>query len=174
MNASDQELSLNKLIILYMLNKCNERLSNTQISDFVLNSGYTNYFSLQEYLNQLTDTYLIRNERLGNNSFYHITPEGVTTLSFFTNRIPDSTQNEILAYLEKHAIEIKTNVEIVANYIPGLSGDYLVHCYVKDGDVLLMELKLTVYDKDSAIAMCEKWKEKNADLYIEFLGKLIE
>ncbi|MDA3846161.1 MAG: DUF4364 family protein [Vallitaleaceae bacterium] len=174
MNASDQELSLNKLIILYMLNKSNQRLSNTQISDFVLDSGYTNYFSLQEYLNQLTDTYLIRNEKLGNNSIYHITPEGITTLSFFTNRIPESTREEIHTYLEEHAIEIKTSVEIVANYMPGLSGDYLVHCYVKDGDVLLMEIKLTIFDKDSAIAICEKWKEKNADLYIDFLGKLIE
>ena len=47
MNGSDYELSLNKLMVLFLIDKAGLPLSNTQISEFLLNSGYTDYFSLQ-------------------------------------------------------------------------------------------------------------------------------
>ena len=47
--------TLYKLMILYMLSKVNFPLSNTQISEFMLDKQYTNYFTLQEVLNSLAD-----------------------------------------------------------------------------------------------------------------------
>lgn len=174
MTHSDYELSQNKLIILYMLEMSENPLTNTQISDFVLEHGYTNYFSLQEYLNQLTDTELIKIEEVGHNSFYHLTKKGKTILEFFVNRIPDVTKEEVETYLKEHQLEIRTNVEIVANYIPGLNDDYKVHCYVKDGPTMLMEITLTVFDKETAVSMCKKWKTESSDIYKTFLYKLMD
>ena len=37
---------LYKLIILYMLNKVDFPLTNSQISEFILDEGYTTYFKL--------------------------------------------------------------------------------------------------------------------------------
>ena len=44
-----------KLMILYMLDKVNFPLSNSQISSFVLGREYTTYFTLQNTLNTLID-----------------------------------------------------------------------------------------------------------------------
>ena len=41
---------LYKLIILYMLNKVDFQRKNSQISEFILDEGYTTYFKLQQAL----------------------------------------------------------------------------------------------------------------------------
>ena len=64
-----------------MLQNVNFPLSNTQISDFILEKEYTNYFHLQEALSELQDTKLIEIEKVRNTSYYHMTEEGSKTLS---------------------------------------------------------------------------------------------
>ena len=60
----ESSFTLYKLIILYMLQNVNFPLSNTQISDFILEKEYTNYFHLQEALSELQDTKLIEIEKV--------------------------------------------------------------------------------------------------------------
>ena len=43
-----EAFTLYKLIILYMLDKVDFPLTNSQISEFVLDKGYTDYFKLQQ------------------------------------------------------------------------------------------------------------------------------
>lgn len=173
MSVSNQELSLNKLIILYMLNILDTPLTNSKISEFVLNNNYTNYFSLQEYLNQMVETNLLKTTSVSNATLYHITESGQTTLDFFENRIPETTKVEIIQYLNDNKFEIKSSLEISANYIPGLNDKYLVHCLAKEKNDILLELKVTVYEKDYAIKICENWKESNHEIYKNLLSDLI-
>ena len=53
---SQDTLMLYKLMVLYMLNKVDFPLTNSQISEFILDKGYTNYFTLQQALHDLSDT----------------------------------------------------------------------------------------------------------------------
>ena len=45
--------TLYKLIVLYMLQKVDFPLTNSQISEFVLDKEYTNYFTLQQALSEM-------------------------------------------------------------------------------------------------------------------------
>ena len=45
---------LYKLMVLYMLNKVDFPLTNSQISEFILDKGYTNYFTLQQMFGTVT------------------------------------------------------------------------------------------------------------------------
>ena len=47
--------TLYKLMILYMLSKVNFPLSNTQLSSFMLDKQYTDYFTFQETINSLVE-----------------------------------------------------------------------------------------------------------------------
>ena len=47
-----ETFTLYKLIILYMLNKVDFPLTTSQISEFVLDKGYTTYFKLQEAISE--------------------------------------------------------------------------------------------------------------------------
>ena len=44
-----------KLIILYMLQNSEGDLTNSQITDFILDRKYTNYFQLQQAISELVE-----------------------------------------------------------------------------------------------------------------------
>ena len=73
-------LTLYKLIILYMLRKVNFPLTNTQITSFMLEKNYTDYFHVQEALNDLVEAKLIVVEKIRNSSQYTATVDGEQTL----------------------------------------------------------------------------------------------
>ena len=63
---------LYKLIILYMLDKVDFPLTNSQISEFILNEGYTNYFTVQQTISELVESGFIHEESTHNRTFYHL------------------------------------------------------------------------------------------------------
>lgn len=56
--------TLYKLMILYMLSKVNFPLSNTQLSSFMLDKQYTDYFTFQETINSLVEDGFIEATRI--------------------------------------------------------------------------------------------------------------
>ena len=52
-------LTLYKLIVLYMLNRVNFPMTNAQVSDYILEKEYTNYLTLQQVINELSDAHMI-------------------------------------------------------------------------------------------------------------------
>ena len=96
---SQDTLMLYKLMVLYMLNKVDFPLTNSQVSEFILDKGYTNYFSLQQALHDLSDTELIRTEHIHNNSYYTINQAGEETLEFFGYKIPAEIKSKSISSL---------------------------------------------------------------------------
>ena len=77
-----EAFKLYKLIILYMLDKVDFPLTNSQISEFILDEGYTTYFKLQQAINELLESGFIREESTHSRTFYHLTEEGEQTIQF--------------------------------------------------------------------------------------------
>lgn len=77
-----------RVMILYMLNLVEYPLTNTQITNFVLEKEYTNYFTVQEAITSLLQTDLITAESTHNNTRYHLTDYGRQTLIFSTQKYP--------------------------------------------------------------------------------------
>ena len=61
-----EPFTLYKLIVLYMLEKLDFPLTNGQISEFILDKGYTTYFTLQQALSEMVESNLIREEFVHN------------------------------------------------------------------------------------------------------------
>ena len=55
-----------KLIVLYMLQNTENTLTNSQISEFILDREYTDYFQLQKVLSELTETELLHKRTITN------------------------------------------------------------------------------------------------------------
>ena len=89
-----EALMLYKLIILYMLDRVDFPLTNSQLADFITEKEYTNFFTVQQVLSDLVDDGYISLQETKNNSLYRITTEGKETLSFFYKNI-SRTRNGI-------------------------------------------------------------------------------
>lgn len=165
--------TLYKLIILYMLKKIDFSMTNSQISSFILEKGYTNYFTLQSVLSTLTESGLIHQETIQNSSFYAITPEGENTIGFFENNISQSIRNEIDEYLKENKLQLRNEISVVADYYRNTAGEIAVRCRVKEKHSDLIDLTLTVPDEAQAKAICNQWQKKCQTVYEYIIKELM-
>ena len=150
-----ESIVLYKLIVLYMLDRVNFTLTNSQISDFVLEKGYTNYFTLQEAINGLIESEFVYVSSIRGASHYKITYKGEEALSMFENRIPYAIKQDILDFFEKQQINLKKETEIQSDYYLNDS----------DGNEPLLDIKFSVPTQAVAVAICDNWRQKSTEIY---------
>lgn len=165
--------TLYKLIVLYMLNKVNFPLTNSQITGFFLEKEYTTYFNVQQVLSELVESELVSCETIRNASYYHITSEGGETLEFFINKIPGPVVDDMDLFLIKNKYELRNEVGTISDYYRTTNQDYIVHCQVKEGKSTLIELNLSVPTKEEAALMCNNWKEASQEIYASVMRNLM-
>ena len=166
-------LTLYKLIVLKMLDQVNSPLSNSQISEFILEKEYTNYFTLQQVLSEMEETGLVMITTNHNSSLYHMTDSGKNTLEFFGNKISDAICKDISNYLKEHKVEIRDALSTTANYFQGNNDEFIVRCRVKEQDSTLIDLSLSVPSQKQAVSMCNHWKEKSQEIYAYVMKQLL-
>ncbi len=155
-----------------MLNKATFPLSNAQITNFILEKEYTNYFTLQQILSDLLDTNLIHTKCMLHTTYYQITPQGKKSLEFFENRLSNSIKEEVDIYLIENKYELRKELNITAEYYPAPEKDYIVHCQVKEGTSILIELHLCVPTEEHAEQMCLNWRNGCQDIYSYVMAAL--
>lgn len=167
-----EPLTLYKLIILYMLEKVDFPLTNAQISGFVLDKGYTNYFHLQQAISELIDSGLIKAKTIRNSSYYQITDRGAQTLSYFEDQISNEIKKDISDFFRENIMQMREELSAVADFYKSDMEGYHVRCRLKKKDFTMVDLTIAVPTKEAASAVCINWKEKSQDIYenlIEFL-----
>lgn len=169
---SQESLMLYKLIVLYMLDQVAFPLTLSQISEFILDKGYTNYLTLQQVISELTDTGLIAANSTLNRTQLTITKEGKDSLGYFKGRINHTIRSEIVDYLKANSLELKNEVSIFSNYYKTANGEYEAVLTAKDGEQTLVEINLCVPTAEIAGSVCDNWDKKNQEVY-QMLTKLL-
>ena len=138
-----EPMTLYKLMILYMLKQVNFPLTSAQLSNFFLEHEYTTYFTLNQALSELLEAKLLYVESNHNSSRYE----------------------DMDGYLKENKFRLRNEVGVTANYYKSTNHDYIVHCEVREGKSCLINLELSVPDKDQAEIMCDHWKSKSQEIY---------
>ena len=142
-----------------MLDKVDFPLTNAQISEFILNKGYTTYFKLQQALSELTEAELIWEETSHNRTLYHLTEDGAQSIQYFKNNISRSIREDIDNYLREKKYDLKNEVAVKADYYRNTSREFSVRCQVLEDELPLIDLTLCVTTKEQADrpdALCSK------------------
>lgn len=169
-----EPLTLYKLMILYMLKQVKFPLTGSQISDFFLLKEYTNYFTLQIALDELTESHLIKSEVTRSTTRYESTREGEETLSFFGKKISAAIIEDIDQYLKENKVRLRDEVGIVSDYYKSTNQDYIVHCAIREGKNTLLEVNISVPDKEQAEHMCSHWSQESQSIYAFMMKNLMK
>ncbi len=173
MNRMIQDLLfLYKLIVLYMLNRVTFPMTTAQVSDFILEKDYTDFLTLQQIINELTDAGLISSQTIRNRTHLTITEEGRETLRFFQKRISDAIRQEIDTYFRENEYTLRNEVSILGDYYKSSSGEYEAHLIAKDRGICLLNITLSVPDEETAASICDNWQKKNQEIYKYLVGEL--
>ena len=168
-----EPMTLYKLMNLYMLHQVNFPLTNAQLSNFFLDREYTTYFTLQQALNELLDAGLVKKETMRNSSRYEITKEGEETLEFFGKNISPAIVSDMDEYLKQNRFRMRNEVGLISDFYKSTNQDYIVHCEVQEGKAVLVNLDISVPDKEQAEIMCNHWKDRSQEIYAYVMKSLM-
>ena len=168
-----EPMTLYKLMNLYMLHQVSFPLTNAQLSNFFLDREYTTYFTLQQALNELLDAGLVKKETMRNSSRYEITKEGEETLEFFGKNISPAIVSDMDEYLKQNRFRMRNEVGLISDFYKSTNQDYIVHCEVREGKAVLVNLDISVPDKEQAEIMCNHWKDRSQEIYAYVMKSLM-
>jgi predicted transcriptional regulator len=125
-------LTLYKLIILYMLDKVDYSLTKSQVFDFMLGKNYTDYFTLQKVMNQLTDDSLIESKFVRNASHLSITEKGQEMMNLLKGDISEAIRTDIDNYLDDNDVRLRNEVSITCDYHRNTEGEYVAELMIRE------------------------------------------
>lgn len=163
-----------RVMILYMLNQVEYPLTNTQITNFILEKEYTNYFTVQEILSDLISSQLITAESTHNNTRYRITSYGQETLGFFHVKISDAIKEDIRTYFVEHDFDLKQETSVYADYYKVPGEGYAVRCRIRNLETDIVDLTLHVTSRQQAEAVCQNWKKNHFPIYETLMDTLLK
>lgn len=166
-------ITLYKLIVLYMLDRVDFPLTRAQISDFILDRGYTNYLNLQTVFSELAGADMVVEKTIRNRTQLKLTEEGVTTLHFFVDRLSSEIKDDIDTYLKDKSIALREEISVTADYHKATSGDYVANLSLLEKGNPLLALQLSVPTEGIASAVCTKWEKSNQEVYSKIMEQLL-
>jgi DNA-binding PadR family transcriptional regulator len=169
--ADNDKNTANKLLLLYLIDKMELPLSNSQITEYVRQAEFMDYITLCETLADMTDKGYLEKTVENNNTRYTITDEGQTTLEYFEKHIPAASRGMVNSYVRDSRSNIKKYYENTANFFPNAeNNEFIVKCGLYEDDRALMEFSISVDTRDQARQIQTNWKANANILY----GRIIE
>lgn len=165
--------TLYKLIVLYMLDKVDFPLTTSQISEFILDKGYTSYFKLQETLSEMVTSQLLYAETTHNRTLYHLTENGEETIHFFHSKLSAAIQKDIDEFLKEKQYDLKEESAVKSDYYLNTNHEYEVRCQIMENGFSLIDLKLTVPTEKEAETIANRWTAQSQEVYALLLSKLL-
>lgn len=156
-----------------MLKKVDFPLTTSQISEFILDKGYTTYFKLQGALSEMLDSELLRVESTHNRTLYHLTENGDETIQYFKNKISPAIQKDINDFLKEKQYDLKEEAAVKADYYLNTNHEYEIRCQITENGFSLIDLKLTVPTEVEAETIVNHWTRKSQDVYASILAQLL-
>lgn len=165
--------TLYKLIIMYMIEVTKAPLSNSDISDYILEKGYTDSIKLQVAISELIDDKMINASSMLNRTYLTLTKEGQETIQSLESRISPSIRSEIYEYLLSKASELNEKHSLQTSYSE-VPGGYKADMVAKDKDGELFSLTLTFPTESLAVSACENFKKTSSGIYSYLISQLMK
>lgn len=170
---SSEELASNKLLILYVLNKINMDLTNSQITQVVLETEIMNYFSLQQFLSQLMESKFLTTYKESDREYYSITQKGLEILEYFLGRISDNITTKIDDYITFNKENLLSDTQVKSSFVKQSDREFIVNLKVIENQSNLIDLNLNVSSEKQAKLICNNWKKNASYMYAEIIDLLI-
>lgn len=165
-------LAENKVLILYILNKLNEPITNDALLRLVLSVMDMNYFYFQQFLLDLLENkYITCFEQEGKN-VYLITEKGKETLKLTSNILPGIIKLKVDTSFKNELSSVAEEESITAEFTPRSENDYTVTCKINENNSCIFEVSVFAGSREEAKKIVDNWKENAYRIYPEILNSL--
>lgn len=171
---SSEELAVNKLLLLYILDKMEINLTNSQITQIIMKNDLMNYFSLQQFLSELIESDFIKTFKEDNKEYYCLAKKSIETLEYFISRIPSELKEKIDIYILQNKDEVLKETQVKSNFSKIEENEFVVNLKVIENQSTLINIDLNVASNKQAKQICDNWKKNAPTMYADIIQLLIK
>ncbi len=173
MSFFSDELTRNKLTVLYFLNKLKVELTRDQIADVSVQHDLIPYFDLQSTVCELEEAGFLAAVPRTFGQAYSLTERGLDALNMFCERIPQSLRDDLDTYADACRDELRKQTQYVSSIEKAEQGGYWVTLKAMERDSTIFVINLLLADAHSANLAAARWPENTDELYREIIAKLL-
>ncbi len=170
---SIQQLAEEKLYILFVLDEAKLKLSRNTITHIFMENELFDFFSLQQYLYELSEDGFVSVDKKGVVDTYFINDRGREVLSYFIKALPYSKRERLQQYLSEHKDTILHEKEVKSSYKKIAPSIYLVELSLHHEAEVPFHLCFQVPTPEMARTACKNWEECSSDLYVDIINTLL-
>ncbi|MEA4888845.1 MAG: DUF4364 family protein [Clostridiaceae bacterium] len=175
------ELAINKLIILSILNRI-QGITLGQLTELSLETLYMDYFDFATAFEELCRDHMAQESVRKSETVLDsvgrpvtrcdLTPQGRAVFNTLENRIPLPIRSYLAQACSGWQKDIRLRNTLSASCEPDANGFYQVRLKQNDGLKDLIDLYLTIPDKNMGQMICERWKRNPQTVYLGLLSLL--
>ena len=166
------KLALSKLKLLYIFNQFAIPLTNIELTNFVLENNFMEYFILQQILNDLHESKFVDIHTSNGHDYYFLTDEGINSITMFADMLPEYFINEVNSKFEKIQRDSKRRTELFGHYFKKSDTEYVVSFQVLEDRLVTFNLSINVPTEEMAKSICNKWNSKPEQIFESILKTL--
>lgn len=167
-----EELAQSKLLLLYLIKFSASAFTNSEITEFVLEKNYMNYFLVQQYLSELVESKFIETTTEDSKEVYFILEKGEIALSYFEERIPNKIKQELNDEFNEVKKKAIVETQVVSEFFEKENSQFVVNLKLVENDETLFSLYLDVATKKQVDLICDRWKENTESIYQNIINLL--
>ena len=170
LTSDNETLAEGKVIILYILNKLPNPVSNESLYKLVLSINDMNYFYFQQFLLDLINNKYIEFFNNGIHTIYKITTLGKNVLELTEDILPVILKLQI----DTELTTAKNESSVIAEYTPRSENNYVVSCKIIENNECCFELKTTAPSREQAKKIVNNWENNSNKIYGKILSILTQ
>ena len=169
---NNNSLAENKVLILYILNKINREITDSDLLKIISSINNINYFYFRDLLVDLVESKLVGTYTKEEQNVYEITPEGNNSLELTIDMLPGIIKLKADNVFKQELFEIADEESISAEYIPESENDYTVKCKIVENNKTIFEVKIFAGSNDQARKISDNWRKNAKDIYPKIMNLL--
>ena len=168
-----EELAQNKLILLYIIENSPHFFDKNELSEYVLEKDYLNFFLIKQYLSELLEGKLIELVKQDGKEKYKILEKGTLALKYFDSKIPQKIREELKEDFEGFSYIQKKERQVLADYFLKENKEYMVNLKLVENEETLFSIYISAPSVTEAEKICEKWKQNTQMIYKDIINMFI-
>lgn len=169
-----EELAQNKLILLYIIKTFPNVFTKNEITEFILENNYMNFFLMQQYLIELIQSEFIEISIIEEEEKYSISHKGELALDYFYSKIPENIIEDLKDKSDKLKDFQKKETQVTAEFFKKEDEQYLVNLKLIERNNTLFSLYMDVSTQEQAELICKSWKDRTDSIYSNIINLFIE
>lgn len=174
LDADNETLAENKILILYLLLVIDKPINNDELYRLVLSIQDMNYFYFQQFLLDLEGNKYITNYMKENETVYELTESGKNALDLTLDMLPGIIKRKVDETVKGEFREIQNENAVRAEFIPLSETEFIVKCKIIENNVVVFEIQTFASSREQAINIVQNWEENAVHIYPKVLQMLNE